>query len=60
MTAIQTTMRLSQTLFGATFHNPVLLAAGTCGFGEELSDALDVEALGGIVTKSGDAGASAG
>ena len=45
-------MRLSQTLFGATFHNPVLLAAGTCGFGEELSDALDLEAVGGIVTKS--------
>ena len=43
---------LSQTLFGATFHNPVLLAAGTCGFGEELEDALDLEALGGIVTKS--------
>ena len=45
-------MLLSQTLFGATFHNPVLLAAGTCGFGEELRDALDLEALGGIVTKS--------
>jgi dihydroorotate dehydrogenase (NAD+) catalytic subunit len=45
-------MRLSQTLFGATFHNPVLLAAGTCGFGEELEDALDLGALGGIVTKS--------
>ncbi len=43
---------LSQTLFGVTFHNPVLLAAGTCGFGEELRDALDLEALGGIVTKS--------
>jgi len=49
---IDTNMRLSQTLFGATFHNPVLLAAGTCGFGEELEDALDLEALGGIVTKS--------
>jgi dihydroorotate dehydrogenase (NAD+) catalytic subunit len=45
-------MLLRQTLFGATFHNPVLLAAGTCGFGEELRDALDLEALGGIVTKS--------
>ena len=45
-------MRLSQTLFGAEFHNPVLLASGTCGFGEELRDALDLEALGGIVTKS--------
>ena len=43
---------LSQTLFGATFQNPVLLAAGTCGFGEELEDALDLDALGGIVTKS--------
>ena len=52
MTAIQATMRLSQTLFGATFHNPVLLAAGTCGFGEELRDALDLPSLGGIVTKS--------
>ena len=52
MTVIETTMRLSQTLFGATFQNPVLLAAGTCGFGEELSDALDLQALGGIVTKS--------
>ena len=45
-------MRLSQTLFGATFSNPVLLAAGTCGFGEELRDALDLPSLGGIVTKS--------
>ena len=45
-------MRLSQTLFGANFQNPVLLAAGTCGFGEELQDALDLDALGGIVTKS--------
>ena len=52
MRPIDTNMRLSQTLFGATFHNPVLLAAGTCGFGEELEDALDLEALGGIVTKS--------
>jgi len=45
-------MRLSQTLFGAKFQNPVLLAAGTCGFGEEFQDALDLDALGGIVTKS--------
>ena len=52
MTAIKATMRLSQTLFGATFHNPVLLAAGTCGFGEEIRDVLDLPSLGGIVTKS--------
>jgi dihydroorotate dehydrogenase (NAD+) catalytic subunit len=49
---IESTMRLSQNLFGATFHNPVLLAAGTCGFGEEFKDALDLRSLGGIVTKS--------
>ena len=45
-------MQLGQTLFGASFQNPVLLAAGTCGFGQELRDVLDLNALGGIVTKS--------
>ena len=45
-------MRLDQTLFGATFKNPVLLAAGTCGFGAEVGDVLDLNALGGLVTKS--------
>jgi dihydroorotate dehydrogenase (NAD+) catalytic subunit len=38
--------------FGTTFQNPVLLAAGTCGFGVELVDVIDLEGLGGIVTKS--------
>lgn len=37
---------------GVTFQNPVFLAAGTCGFGMELEDVLDLEALGGFVTKS--------
>lgn len=45
-------MSLSRDLFGTTFQNPVLLAAGTCGFGEELREVLDLEALGGLVTKS--------
>ena len=45
-------MNLSVELFGTTFQNPVLLAAGTCGFGMELAEVLDVEALGGFVTKS--------
>lgn len=45
-------MRLDQELFGAQFQNPVLLAAGTCGFGVELSDVVDLESLGGFVTKS--------
>ncbi len=45
-------IRLEQTLFGATFRNPVLLAAGTCGFGREVHGVTDLEALGGLVTKS--------
>lgn len=39
-------------LFGTTFQNPILLAAGTAGFGRELADVVDLERLGGIVTKS--------
>lgn len=39
-------------LFGAHFANPVLLAAGTCGFGREVSSVIDLRALGGLVTKS--------
>ena len=45
-------MKLESDVFGVTFQNPVLLAAGTCGFGMELTDVLDLEALGGFVTKS--------
>ena len=45
-------MSLRVQLLGTTFQNPVLLAAGTCGFGRELEDVLDLEALGGLVTKS--------
>jgi dihydroorotate dehydrogenase (NAD+) catalytic subunit len=39
-------------VFGTTFQNPVLLASGTAGFGRELADAIDLEALGGLVTKA--------
>lgn len=42
----------SRTVFGTTFQNPVLLAAGTCGFGRELHEVVDLERLGGLVTKS--------
>ena len=45
-------MKLATELFDREFQNPVLLAAGTCGFGMELADVLDVDALGGFVTKS--------
>jgi len=45
-------MNLSTRVLGVDFQNPVLLAAGTCGFGRELEDVVDLEALGGFVTKS--------
>lgn len=43
---------LSQRVFDAVFQNPVLLASGTCGYGEEYADLIDVDGLGGIVTKA--------
>jgi dihydroorotate dehydrogenase (NAD+) catalytic subunit len=45
-------VKLDLELFGARFQNPVLLAAGTCGFGQEVADVVDLERLGGLVTKS--------
>ena len=38
--------------FGVPFQNPILLAAGTAGFGREVAGVVDLEALGGLVTKS--------
>jgi dihydroorotate dehydrogenase (NAD+) catalytic subunit len=43
---------LSRELFGRRFQNPLLLAAGTAGFGRELDGVLDLESLGGLVTKA--------
>jgi dihydroorotate dehydrogenase (NAD+) catalytic subunit len=43
---------LSRELLGRRFQNPILLAAGTAGFGKELDGVLDLERLGGIVTKA--------
>lgn len=39
-------------VFGTTFQNPVLLAAGTAGFGREVWEVIEVPRLGGIVTKA--------
>lgn len=39
-------------MFGTTFQNPILLAAGTAGFGREVADVIDLDRLGGIVTKA--------
>ncbi len=45
-------MKLEQELFGVTFQNPVLLASGTCGYGEEMQGFYNVDELGGIVIKA--------
>ena len=43
---------LSRELLGRRFQNPLLLAAGTAGFGRELDGMLDLDRLGGLVTKA--------
>jgi dihydroorotate dehydrogenase (NAD+) catalytic subunit len=43
---------LSRALFGSRFQNPVLLAAGTAGYGLELEGVMDLERLGGLVCKA--------
>lgn len=45
-------MNLEQRLFGTVFQNPVILASGTCGYGEELDGMFDIDRLGGLVTKA--------
>jgi dihydroorotate dehydrogenase (NAD+) catalytic subunit len=37
---------------GIDFQNPVLLAAGTAAYGRELAHVIDLDALGGLVTKA--------
>jgi dihydroorotate dehydrogenase (NAD+) catalytic subunit len=43
---------LATELFGTTFSNPIILAAGTAGYGLELAGVTDLERLGGIVCKA--------
>jgi dihydroorotate dehydrogenase (NAD+) catalytic subunit len=43
---------LSRTVLGIEFQNPVLLAAGTAGFGREVAGVIALDRLGGIVTKA--------
>lgn len=37
---------------GLNFRNPVLLAAGTAGYGRELANVVNFDAIGGLVTKA--------
>jgi dihydroorotate dehydrogenase (NAD+) catalytic subunit len=43
---------LARELFGRHFQNPLLLAAGTAGFGRELDQVVELERLGGLITKA--------
>lgn len=43
---------LERTVFGARFQNPILLASGTAGYGRELVGVMDLDRLGGLVTKA--------
>lgn len=43
---------LATDLAGISLRNPVLLAAGTCGTLDEMSDVLDLSRIGGLVSKS--------
>ena len=43
---------LAVTAAGIDFQNPVLLAAGTAAYGRELSSVIDLDSLGGLITKA--------
>lgn len=43
---------LAREVLRTSFQNPVLLASGTAGFGRELDGVMDLDRLGGIVTKA--------
>lgn len=45
-------MTLAREVAGLAFANPILLAAGTAGFGHELRGVCDLDRLGGLVTKA--------
>ena len=43
---------LSVKIGSLTVRNPIMLASGTVGYGNEISEFTDLNKLGGIVTKS--------
>ena len=44
--------RLGGSVGGIVFQNPVFLAAGTAAYADELAAVMDLDALGGLVTKA--------
>jgi len=49
---MQETVDISVDFAGLKLANPVFTASGTCGYADELSDFMDVNRLGGFITKS--------
>jgi dihydroorotate dehydrogenase (NAD+) catalytic subunit len=49
---VTTGTSLRTVVSGLEFKNPIVLAAGTAGYGEELADVVHLDALGGFVTKA--------
>jgi len=43
---------LAREVFGARFQNPLVLASGTAGYGRELDGVMELDRLGGLVTKA--------
>ena len=43
---------LRQHLLGTDFQSPILLASGTCGYGQEYADLIPLDRIGGLVTKA--------
>ena len=43
---------LARDVFGVRFQNPILLASGTAGYGRELDGVMELDRLGGLVTKA--------
>ncbi len=43
---------LAVSVAGVALRNPVMLAAGTCGYVDEMAEVLDLTRIGGLVTKS--------
>ncbi len=43
---------MSINLAGLSLRNPIIAAAGTCGYVREIADVIDPQTIGGIVTKS--------
>ena len=52
MSAPAATSRLAVELAGLSLQNPLFLASGTAGYGRELDGVLDIDSLGGLVTKA--------